>query len=182
MERLWYLARDEEVFGPVTDAQLAEAVAEGRVLPTDQLNVAGQPDWRFAINVPGLLTPSQPPYEVVENEAAELAPEDAVEVLPEEPVPVKIRVTCLACFREVSVKVLPGAVDAHCPKCHSTIVLEAPVEAPKPSANQAAFAKLESKREFKERMQKKESAARTAAMRDGAVVGGVIGAIIAGNS
>jgi hypothetical protein len=154
MERLWYLARDGEVFGPVTDAQLAEAVAEGRVLPTDQLNVAGEPDWRIATGVPGLLpAPSPPPDE------AELIPAEVVEVVPEEPVPVKLRVTCLACFRGVSVEVLPGAVEAHCPKCRSAIVLETPVEAPKQSANQAAFAKLESKREFKERLHKRETIA-----------------------
>jgi hypothetical protein len=201
MERQWYLARDGKVFGPVTDAQLAEAVAGGRVLPTDQLNVAGHPDWRLATDVPGLLpaapepVPAPTPETETETEAivaeldtaveaVELAPADAVEIAPVdlEPVaPVKLRVTCLACFREVSVEVMPGSCEAHCPKCRSSIELEKPVEDPKQSANQAAFAKLESKREFHERMQKKEASARSAAKRDGAVVGGVLGAIISGN-
>lgn len=166
MERQWYLSRDGKVFGPVTDAQLAEAVAAGRVLPTDQLNVAGLPEWRLATDVPGLLPAASEPEVVEVVEVVDLAPVD-LEPIDLAPVsePVKVRVTCMACFRQVTVTVMPGDTSSYCPmpKCRSAIELEGPVKAPPPRPGNDAFSKLESKRAFKERLQKKDPTSRTGA-------------------
>src|SRR5262249_34511861 len=95
------------------------------------------------------------------------------------------RVTCMACFREVKVTVLPTDASTFCPKCRSPIELVAQPDpnAPTPSANQAAFEKLESKKDFKKRMQAKVAAAQASAASDAAIAGGLLGVIIAaGNS
>jgi GYF domain 2 len=165
MERQWYQSRDGKVFGPVTDTQLAQAVAAGRVLPTDMMNLAGQPNWWPANAIPGLL-PQQPQQEILS--------------LDPDPEPVRVmRVTCFACFREVSVEIPPGVSTVHCPRCRAAIETGEPTGDAQPSGNQAAFAKLESKREFKERMQQKAAAAQ-GANSDGAAIGGIIGGIIGG--
>ncbi len=161
MERLWYLARDGQIFGPVNDTQLSQAATTGRVLPTDQLNIAGQPNWWLASAIPGLLpVPAEPA------------------LIPATVVSQAVRVTCLACFREVTVEAAEGQTSAHCPKCRAAITLAEPAkDAANP--NQAAFAKLESKKDFKKRMQKKVADAQAAAAADAAIAGGIIGAIIA---
>ena len=180
MSRQWYLSRSGQVFGPVTDAQLAESAAAGRILPTDQLNVAGEPNWWPATAIPGLLPAPKPIPLPLDSEPLSLDPEP-------EPLPLdavvemkSLRVTCFACFREVCVEFEAGAQTAHCPKCRAAI------ETGEPAAGagtadaqaQAAFGKLESAKAFKKRMQKKVADAQAAAGRDGAVLGGVLGAII----
>src|SRR4051812_13048333 len=98
METQWNLSRNGQVFGPVTDLQLRQTVASGRVLPTDLLNEAGKPDWIAANTVPGLFAPL---ISVEDPVVAELI---------EEPVAALrvIRVTCFGCFREVAIEVTPG--------------------------------------------------------------------------
>ena len=65
MQRHWYLSRGGQVFGPVTDEQLAQAATAGRIDATDLINVAGEPEWRPASEIPGLLPaapqPAKPP-------------------------------------------------------------------------------------------------------------------------
>lgn len=209
MPRMWYLSRDSQVFGPVTDEQLAQSAAAGRILPTDQLNVAGEPNWLLASAIPGLFPAPAPPPPLapvpvpapeplpLDSEPLSLEPlslDPDPELLPLEPViadllPVDavvvasrtVRVTCFACFREVSVEVAPGASSGNCPKCRATVETGEPVgTAPAANANQAAFAALESPAAFKERMQKKVAEAQAAAGRDGAILGGVLGAVIPG--
>ena len=207
MDRQWYLLRDGQVFGPVTDAQLAQSAAAGRVFPTDQLNVAGQPDWFAASAVPGLLPTPEPepvllqaapdpiPLDLepeplslepviadlmpLEPEIADLMPAEPeiADLLPVETVPLRtIRVTCFVCYSEVSVG---AAAIAPCPRCGAAIVTgELADTAPTTSANQAAFATLESPDAFKERMQRKVAAAETAAARDGAILGAVARGVV----
>lgn len=181
MSRLWYLSRGGQVFGPVTDAQLSESAATGRILPTDQLNVAGQPNWWPTTAIPGLLPAPNPiPAPIPAPVPAAAQPEP-------EPIPAEVivemktlRVTCFACFREVTLEFAAGTQTAHCPKCRSAIETGEPAAGANPTdaQAQAAFGKLESKREFKERMQKKVADAQAAAGRDGAALGGILGAII----
>jgi len=47
----WYLARDGEQYGPLTDAELAKFVELGHLQPTDLLWREGFPDWRPALVV-----------------------------------------------------------------------------------------------------------------------------------
>ena len=165
MNRLWYLSRSGQVFGPVTDVQLAEWVSARHVLPTDLLNVVGQPNWVFASAIPGLL-PAPTPIS-----------------LPPDPQPVAARVvqaTCFACFSEVSLNVTPGAVTVPCPRCGATVETGESAAQEASSANQAAFAALESPAAFKARMQKKVADAQAAAAREGAILGSVLGAITSG--
>lgn len=160
MNRHWYLSRAGQVFGPVNDAQLAEGVAMGRVLPTDSLNEAGQPHWLAAGTISWLFPP------------AALAPVVA-DLIEEQRT---ARVTCFGCFREVTIEFDPGTATAPCPKCRAAIETgEAADPAP---AHQAAFAKLESPAAFKKRMQQKVAAAEGAAANEGAVIGGIIGGLI----
>lgn len=164
MNRVWYLSRNGHVFGPVTDEQLAQSVAEGRVFPTDQLNIAGQPHWWAASAIPGLLPPSAPTQE------PELVPAAEIKSL---------RITCFACFREVTLEFEAGTPTAHCPRCRSAIET-GETETPATATPQAAFAALESPKAFKARMQKKVADAHSGAKSDGAVIGGILGAIIQG--
>jgi hypothetical protein len=171
MARLWYLSRGGQVFGPVTDTQLAESVAAGRVLPTDHLNVAGQPNWVLASTVPGLVPAPKP-------QPAPLSLDPEPLSLDPEPVATRVvRTTCFACFSEVSLNVAPGAVTAPCPRCGAAVETGESASQAAPSANQAAFAALESPAAFKERMQKKVAEAQAAAARDAAILGSVLGAI-----
>lgn len=183
MDRQWYLSRNGQVFGPVTDAQLAESARTGRVFPTDQLNIAGQPNWWAAGAIPGLLPPPAP----VANPFAP-APAGTQEPLSLDPEPVALlpvteiktlRITCFACFREVTLEFEAGTPEAHCPRCRSAIET-GETGSPETAAPQAAFAKLESEKAFKERMKKKVDAAHAGARNDGAVIGGILGAIIQG--
>jgi hypothetical protein len=166
MQRQWYVSRAGQVFGPVNDAQLMQGAAERRVLPTDQLNVAGEPHWVVANAIPWLFPAAAQAME------ANLIPAEVVEE------PVEVRVTCMACFRDVKVCVMPGDAATSCPKCRAVIELEQPEGAAAPSANQAAFEHLESKKDFKKRMQKK--VADMQPQQNNAALGGLIGGIIAG--
>jgi hypothetical protein len=47
----WYLARDGEQFGPISDAEMARFVELGHLKPTDLLWREGFPDWRPAMLV-----------------------------------------------------------------------------------------------------------------------------------
>ena len=47
----WYLARDGEQFGPISDAEMAKFVELGHLKPTDLLWREGFPDWRPAMVV-----------------------------------------------------------------------------------------------------------------------------------
>src|SRR5262245_48929084 len=42
----WYLARDGQQFGPLSDTELAKFIELGHLQPTDLLWRAGSPDWR----------------------------------------------------------------------------------------------------------------------------------------
>ncbi len=146
MPRMWYLSRNGQVFGPVTDPQLAQWVAAGQVLPTDQLNVAGQPNWVLASAIPGLLPAPEPL-------SLDPDPEPTPAVTPRR----SVRVTCFACFEEVTLEFVAGTATAPCPRCRA--VLETGEAASTAAAPAGAFAALESPAAFKERMQKKVVAA-----------------------
>jgi hypothetical protein len=153
MYRMWYLSRSGQVFGPVADAQLAQWVAAGQVLPTDQLNVAGQPNWVLASAIPGLLPPPQPLSLDPEPLSLDDDPAPAPAVTPKR----SIRVTCFACFEEVVLEFAAGTATAPCPSCRAALETgETPSTAAAPAG---AFAALESPAAFKERMQKKAIAA-----------------------
>jgi hypothetical protein len=47
----WYLARDGQQFGPISDAELAKFIELGHMLPNDLLWREGFPDWRPAMVV-----------------------------------------------------------------------------------------------------------------------------------
>jgi hypothetical protein len=47
----WYLARDGQQFGPISDAEMAKFVELGHLKPTDLLWREGFPDWRPALVV-----------------------------------------------------------------------------------------------------------------------------------
>ena len=47
----WYLARDGQQFGPLSDTELAKFVELGHLQPTDLLWREGFPDWRPAMVV-----------------------------------------------------------------------------------------------------------------------------------
>src|SRR5438045_5435484 len=47
----WYLARDGQQFGPLSDTELAKFVELGHLQPTDLLWREGFPDWRPAMLV-----------------------------------------------------------------------------------------------------------------------------------
>jgi hypothetical protein len=47
----WYLARDGQQFGPISDAEMAKLVELGHLKPTDLLWREGFPDWRPAMVV-----------------------------------------------------------------------------------------------------------------------------------
>jgi GYF domain 2 len=47
----WYIARDGQQFGPLTDAELAKFIDLGHLQPTDLLWREGFPDWRPALVV-----------------------------------------------------------------------------------------------------------------------------------
>jgi len=47
----WYLARDGQQFGPLSDTELAKFIELGHLQPTDLLWREGFPDWRPAMVV-----------------------------------------------------------------------------------------------------------------------------------
>src|SRR5215470_15893265 len=47
----WYLARDGQQFGPLSDSELAKFIELGHMQPTDLLWREGFPDWRPAMVV-----------------------------------------------------------------------------------------------------------------------------------
>lgn len=153
MYRMWYLSRNGQVFGPVTDPQLSQWVAAGHVLPTDQLNLAGQPNWVLASAIPGLLPAPQPLSLDPEPLSLDPEPEPTPAVTPRR----SIRVTCFACFEEVTLEFAVGTATAPCPRCRAALET-GETASPAPTGG-AAFAALESPAAFKERMQKKAIAA-----------------------
>src|SRR4029079_15720647 len=57
----WYLARDGQQYGPLTEAELAKVSEMGHLQPTDLLWRDGFPDWRPAMIVfPPRKAPLQP--------------------------------------------------------------------------------------------------------------------------
>jgi hypothetical protein len=192
MNRLWYLSRNGQVFGPVTDAQLMQSAAAGHVLPTDQLNLAGQPTWWPATSVPGLLNPLPAPIPAPVGANPAVATVVPLSLDPD-PVPVDavdavevkcIRTTCFACFNEVSLEFEAGTPTVHCPQCRSALETgETASATAAPAEAQAAFGKLESAKAFKARMQKKVADAHARDARDAAIAGGILGALnVLGNS
>ena len=45
----WYIARDQQEYGPVSDAELEELIELGHLQPTDFLWREGFPNWRPAL-------------------------------------------------------------------------------------------------------------------------------------
>jgi hypothetical protein len=70
----WYLARDGQQFGPLSDAELKKLVEFGHLKPTDLLWREGFPDWRSA----RILLPNTPPAEAVRPPSA-AAPQAAAQ-------------------------------------------------------------------------------------------------------
>lgn len=140
MERAWYLLRDGQVFGPVSDEQLTQSVAAGRVLPTDRLNVAGRPDWLVAADVPGLLPVAA---------SAPLPPSAVPE--PSPAVMRTARMTCMSCFSESAVEFQAGTATVPCPACGTAL----PTGEENDGAAEAAFGTFDSPEALKARLQKK---------------------------
>jgi hypothetical protein len=59
-ETQWYLARDGQQFGPISDAELAKFIELGYLQPTDLLWREGFPDWRPALVVFPPRSPARP--------------------------------------------------------------------------------------------------------------------------
>jgi hypothetical protein len=162
MERQWYLSRDGKVFGPVTDAQLLQSAAAGQILPTDWLNVAGDPHWHLASAIQGLLPTTQV--------SAPTQPQRETQT---------VRVTCFACFTEALV--LQGASAAQCPKCGAALQTGESAQASGESSDAAgAFENLEHPAIFKARLQAKVRAAYAAEAADYATAAGVLRGLVRG--
>jgi hypothetical protein len=149
MERLWYLSRSGQVFGPMPESHLLHAATTGQIVATDYLNLAGMPNWVPTTAVPGLLA-------LAHRQPEPIAPEWTV------------RVTCLACYCEMEVGVPDGAASVPCPRCGAAI------DTSEVNANAAPFANLESPEQLKARLnQKVEAAYAAAGSRGGDVAVGV---------
>lgn len=159
MERRWYLSRGGKVFGPVSDAKLVRAAVAGRILPTDQLNIAGGPFWIPAADILALLSAARTqlePEPELELEPAESEPAEREQPKVEQvATTITIRTTCMACFSEVSVEVMPNATSAHCPLCRSAMEISVPSDSTSAALNEEEFAKLENDRDHQNRMEKK---------------------------
>jgi hypothetical protein len=58
----WYLARDGQQYGPLSEAELAKFIELGHLRPDDLLWRDGFADWRPAAHVfPSKATPGKPP-------------------------------------------------------------------------------------------------------------------------
>jgi uncharacterized membrane protein len=57
----WYLSRDGQQYGPVTDQQVRELLGRGQLLPTDYVWREGFGEWTMAQTVPGLFLAAVPP-------------------------------------------------------------------------------------------------------------------------
>src|SRR5262245_20920079 len=61
----WYIARDGQQFGPVTEEELARLVVKGQLLPSDLVWRQGFGEWRAAVELftfpPSLSRPAPPP-------------------------------------------------------------------------------------------------------------------------
>lgn len=143
MDRAWYLLRDGQVFGPVSDEQLSQAASAGRVLPTDKLNIAGQPEWLAAAEVADLLSAAAP--------ATQSAPATFSEVR-------TARLTCMSCFGEVTLEFRAGTASVPCPACGTAL----PTGEEQDGAAAAAFGSFDSPEALKARLQKKVADAYTA--------------------
>jgi hypothetical protein len=68
-EVLWYYARNDQQFGPVSAAELKQLADTGRLAPDDLLWREGMESWATAINLRGLFssdaTANTPPSEAV---------------------------------------------------------------------------------------------------------------------
>src|SRR5712691_6240296 len=58
-EVLWYYARNDQQFGPVSATELKQLVDAGRLSPDDLLWREGMDAWTTAINLRGLFTDDQ---------------------------------------------------------------------------------------------------------------------------
>jgi hypothetical protein len=84
----WYLAREGQQFGPISEAELAKFIELGHLQPNDLLWREGFPDWRPAMVVfpPRTNTPTRPatqaPTRAGAQQARELTPSDRLEAGP----------------------------------------------------------------------------------------------------
>jgi hypothetical protein len=134
MERLWYLSRGGQVFGPMTESHLLHAATTGQIAATDYLNLAGMPNWVPTTAVPGLLA-------LAHRQPEPITPEWTV------------RVTCLACYSEAEVGVPDGAASVPCPRCGAAI------DTSEANAGAVPFADLESPEQLRARLNQKVEAA-----------------------
>src|SRR5204863_8389161 len=79
----WYLARDGQQFGPLSDTELAKFIELGDLQPTDLLWREGLPDWRPAMVVypprkPAMQRPAPSPPQAAMSTPSRGAPEQGV--------------------------------------------------------------------------------------------------------
>jgi hypothetical protein len=88
----WYLARDGQQFGPISEAEMAKLVELGHLQPTDLLWREGFPDWRPAMVVFPPRAPALPHGRARGHPAADSSMHPA-DPLPPDPAPVTRRST-----------------------------------------------------------------------------------------
>jgi hypothetical protein len=76
----WYLARDGQQFGPISEAEMAKLVELGHLQPTDLLWCEGFPDWRPALVVfpPRAAAPTRGPRLTRPDPGSQRAPASAL--------------------------------------------------------------------------------------------------------
>jgi hypothetical protein len=79
-DRQWYVASDEKQYGPFSDQQLRQLVAERKVRADTFVWCEGMTDWAQAADIPGLIPatrpPSAPPARAATPSARAAAPAD----------------------------------------------------------------------------------------------------------
>ncbi len=71
---VWYLARGEQQWGPITDVEMGRLVALGKVLPNDFVWNAMMTGWVAAHTIPGMVRAPMPPPQPPPRPASSPAP------------------------------------------------------------------------------------------------------------
>ena len=116
VEKCWYLARNNLVAGPFSEEQIRQFASANQLSSADMVQKAGSGVWE---PIPEFL--------------ASLQTDTLIPLA--EPVPVpssarEVRVTCFACYAEVTIALETGKSTANCPKCRNEILIESEAEAP----------------------------------------------------
>ena len=104
MDAHYHIARAGRVEGPFDWASLLQLVANGGLATSDFVHRAGSTDWQPAWHVPDLFP-------------VMVAPEVGPRI---------ILTDCFGCFDTVEVTIAAGATSAPCPRCDTSVQVEAP--------------------------------------------------------